>query len=129
MFWQRNIFTLWAEWHFVDVLREVLKGWKNFLLFGLNYFSIPILLKTLIAPWRKYTWSYGRGFDIKRYLETAVSNLISRSIGLVIRVFLILIGLFVEILIILAGALLFFGWILLPFLLVGGLILGLKILL
>lgn len=125
---QKNIFTLWLQWHFFEASREVLKAWKNFLLFNLNYFSIPLLLKTFFSPWRRYRWSYGRGFDIKVYFETAVSNLFSRSVGAVVRSFLICIGLLAEIFIILAGAIIFLGWILLPALLVFGLILGIKIL-
>ena len=128
MFLQKNIIFLWIQWNFLDAPKEILKAWKNFLLFNLNYFSIPILLKTLFSPWRRYAWSYGRGFDIKVYFEAAMSNLISRSIGLIIRVFLIFIGSAIEMFIVLGGALVFLSWILLPFLLVGGLILGIKIL-
>lgn len=127
-FLQKNILFLWMQWNFFDAPKEILKAWKNFLLFNLNYFSIPILLKTFFSPWRRYLWSYGRGFDIKVYFEAAASNLISRSIGLIMRVFLIFIGLAIEIFIVLGGALVFLSWILLPFLLVGGLILGIKIL-
>jgi len=127
MFFQRNILILWLQWHFFDTLKEILKAWKNFLLFNLNYFSIPILLRTLFSPWRRYVWSYGRGFDIKRYLETAISNLISRGIGFIIRVFLILIGLIVEIFIFLGGAVVFVVWLFFPLLLIFGLIFGIKI--
>jgi len=125
---QKNILILWINWHFVEASREILKAWKNFLLFNLNYFSIPSLLKTLFSHWRRYRWSYGRGFDIKRYLETAFSNLFSRGIGLVMRSFLIFIGLIVEIFVFLIGAVIFISWVLLPILLIVGLILGIKIL-
>lgn len=128
MFLQRNIFILWLYWHFVEASREILKAWKNFLLFNLNYFSIPLLLKTLFSHWRRYRWSYGRGFDIKRYLETAFSNLFSRGIGAVMRIFLIFIGLVVEIFVFLIGAVIFISWVLLPILLIVGLILGIRIL-
>lgn len=129
MFLQKNILILWIQWHFFDVSKEILKAWKNFLLFNLNYFSISILLKTLFSPWRRYIWSYGRGFDVKIYLEAALSNLISRSIGLIVRVFLIFTGLSVEIFIILAGIIIFFSWILLPAFLILGFYYGFKILL
>jgi len=103
-------------------------AWKNFLRFNLNYFSISLLLKTLFSHWRKYQWSYGRGFDIKRYAEVFFSNLISRVIGAIIRFFLILIGVVAEIIIVLAGIIVFLGWLLLPVLLLAGLWFGFKLL-
>jgi len=114
-------------WQFFDVPREIIKAWKNFLLFYLNYFSIPLLIKTFFSHWRRYQWSYGRGFEIGRYLEVFFSNLISRVLGAVVRSFLIFFGLIVEIFIVLAGFIVFIGWLVMPALLVAGLVFGLKI--
>ena len=107
--------------------RELIKAWKNFLLFNLNYFSTLSLFKTLFSPWRKYKWSYGKGFDIKRYFEVLFSNLISRVLGAITRSFLIFIGLAVEIFIVFAGLIVFVGWLIMPTLLVAGLIFGFKV--
>lgn len=122
-----NIFLQWLSWHFFDVPRSILIAWKNFLRFNLNYFSIPLLLKTLFSPWRRYQFTYGKGFDIGRYFTVFFSNLIFRLLGAVMRGFLIIIGLLVEVLIIFAGIILFFGWLVLPALLIAGLIFGVKI--
>jgi len=124
-----NIFLQWLSWHFFDVPRSILIAWKNFLRFNLNYFSIPLLLKTLFSPWRRYQFTYGKGFDIGRYFTVFFSNLIFRLLGAVMRGFLIIIGLLVEIFIIFAGIIMFFGWLLFPALLIAGLIFGFKILL
>lgn len=123
-----NIFLQWLSWHFFDVPRSILIAWKNFLRFNLNYFSIPLLLKTLFSPWRRYQFTYGKGFDIGRYFTVFFSNLIFRLLGAVMRGFLIIIGLLVEIFIIFAGAILFFGWLVLPAILIAGLIFGFKVL-
>ena len=77
IFLSQNIFIQYFLWYFHDVPKEILKGWRNFLVFNFNYFSIPLLLKTFFSHWRQYKWSYGRGFDIARYLEAFFSNLIS----------------------------------------------------
>ena len=75
------------------VVREIIiSGWKNFLFFGLNYFSISLFLRTFFSHWKRYSWSYGRGFDIGRYFNVLVSNLISRILGAIARTILILIG-------------------------------------
>jgi len=127
--WKQNIFFQWLSWQFFDVPGNILKAWGNFLRFNLNYFSIPLLLKTLFSSWRRYRVPYGKGFDIGRYFEAAFSNLLFRILGAAMRGFLIIIGLLVEIFIIFAGIIMFFGWLLFPALLIAGLIFGFKILL
>jgi len=124
----QNIFFQWIFWQFFEAPGNILKAWRNFLLFNLNYFSIPLLLKTFFSPWRRYKVSYGKGFDIGRYFEALFSNLIFRTLGAILRSFLIFIGLLVEFFIIFTGAILFFGWLILPVLLIAGLIFGFKIL-
>jgi len=120
----QNIFLQYLNWQFFDVPGNILKAWRNFLKFNLNYFSVPLLLKSFFSPWRRYNMPYGRGFDIGKYLETLISNLIFRFLGLVMRSFLIIIGLLVEIFIIFAGAILFFGLLVLSAILIAGLIFG-----
>jgi len=84
------ILIQYLSWHFFDVPKDILRGWKNFLKFGLNYFSISLLFKTLFSHWRKYRWFYPKGFDIGKYIEVFFSNLISRILGAILRIFLII---------------------------------------
>lgn len=103
-----------VEWYFFGFPREILRIIKNFLKFGINYFSIPFLLKTFFAHWHKYSWQYPKGFDLLKILEVWASNQISRMIGMVARSFLILIGLIFEIFVLFFGILFLFCWFLLP---------------
>lgn len=123
----QNIFFQWFFWQFLEVPGNILKAWKNFLKFNLNYFSTPLLLKTFFSPWRRYQVFYGKGFDVGRYFEALFSNLIFRILGAVMRSFLIILGLLVEIFIIFAGIIIFFSWLALPALLIGGLIFGIQV--
>jgi len=116
-------------WQFFDMPKAILKAWKNFLLFNLNYFSVPILLKTFFSHWRRYHYPYGRVFEAWRNIETFVFNIMSRIIGAILRTFFIILGLIVEIFIVLIGTVIFLGWLVLPFLLILGLIFGIKLLL
>jgi hypothetical protein len=125
---KRNIILQWFEWYLIDKPLSILTTWKNLLLFNLNYFSIPLLLKTFFVPWRKYSWPYCRGFDLKIYLETFISNAIMRILGAILRFFLIVLGIILEIFIILIGISAFIVWFLLPFILVYFFLLGLKVL-
>src|SRR4030042_5932211 len=106
-----NIFKQYFSWHYGEQARVLLRVWKNFLRFNLNYFSLHLLCKTLFSPWRRYQWSYGRGFELGRYLQVCFSNLMSRLLGAIIRFLLIIIGILVEIFIILVGAAIFIFWV------------------
>ncbi len=126
---KQNMFSQWVFWQFFEVPGNILKAWRNFLLFNLNYFSIPLLLKTFFSPWRRYKVSRGKGFDIGKFLEASFSNLIFRILGAVLRSFLIFIGLLAEIFIIFAGVIVLLGWLVLPILLIFGIYHGFRILL
>lgn len=125
---RQNIIFAWLSWQFYDVPKFILKVWKNFLLFNLNYFSVPLLIKTFFSHWRQYKWSYGRGFDIGRYFEAFASNLISRILGAIVRSILIFIGILIEIFIFFTGIIIFLGWLFLPILLIFGIYYGFRIL-
>lgn len=123
---KKLIYTQFFTWYLIDQPRAILRAWKNFLKFNLEYFSIVLLLKTLFSPWRRYIWSYGRGFDFKTYLEAFTSNVISRGLGALLRVFLILIGVALELFLFFAGMTVLALWFLWPIILIIILVLGFK---
>jgi len=123
---ENNILGLYLEWYLADQPKLILKGWRNFLNFNLNYFSIPLLLRTLFSPWRKYQMTYGRGVDFGRYFETFVFNAFSRVIGLVMRIILIVSGVILEAGILLVGLFALVVWYLHPFILVFALMFSLR---
>lgn len=123
----QNIFIQYLLWQFFEVPGNILKAWRNFLFFNLNYFSIPLLLKTLFSHWRRYSWSYPKGLNIGKRFEVFFSNLLSRILGAIMRIILIFIGLLVEIFLFLGGAIIFLVFLFLPALLIGGLIFGFQI--
>lgn len=127
-FLKQNILFLWFEWHFFDVPREILKAWKNFLKFNLNYFSVPTLVKTFFYYWRRYKINYGRSFNPGRYFQVFVFNSFSRFVGAVLRFFLIILSLFFEVLIFFLGLVLFLVWFALPVLIALGFIIGVRLL-
>lgn len=127
---EKIILLQYLTWQFIDSPKAILGGWKNILSFNLNYFSIPVLLKTFFSHWRKYYYPYGKKWDPWRYFEAFVFNvLMSRLIGAILRTFFIIIGVLVEIFIILAGLVVVLAWLALPFLLVFGFIYGFKLIL
>ncbi len=122
-----SIHIQYLTWHFIDMPKGILKGWKNFLVFNLNYFSVPALLETFFSHWHGYRYSYGKHFTPTRYFEAFIFNAFSRIIGIILRILLIFLGLLIEIPIFFIGLIVFLGWFILPFLSVAGLFLGLGI--
>jgi hypothetical protein len=123
-----NLLLEYFIWHFFEAPLNILRAWRNFLLFNLNYFSLPLLLKTLFSPWRGYQWSYGRGFDPSRYLQTFISNSFSRLLGCFLRLTLILAGIITETIILFLGGLILLGWLFLPVVLILSFVFGIKLL-
>ncbi len=123
-----NILTQYVQWHFFEMPKEILRGWKNYLKFFSYFFSIPILIKSFFSPWKRISWGYGRGFSPTRFLETAISNVFSRIIGAFLRSILIVLGIFSESIIFVLGAIFFIAWIFLPAIFIFSFFFGLKLL-
>jgi len=124
---KQNTFLKYLLWHFIEAPKSILKGWGNYFRFGLNYFSVGLLMKTLFSPWRNYRWFYPKSFDIGKYFEIAFSNLISRILGFIPRVILIIIGVLFEALIAFFGLLFLLTWFILPIILILGIYHGIRL--
>lgn len=122
----QNIIFEYFSWQFFEMPGNILKAWRNFLLFNLNYFSINLLFKTFFSPWRHDVSVYPKGLDIGKYLEVLFSNLISRILGAIVRSVLIIMGIAAEICIIFVGIIVFLGWLILPIIIIFGFILSFK---
>lgn len=116
---RENIVTTWLLWHFMEMPVFLFSVWKNYLVFGLDFFSTPFLLATMFSPWGKYAWNYPKNFSITEYIGIFISNVFSRVVGAFCRLLLIIIGIFAQIFIFTAGIFLMLCWILLPFILAG----------
>lgn len=115
---QKGILAGWLVWHFYEMPRLLFLVWNNFISFGAEFFSVPILISTLFSPWRRYKWRYPRGFNIGGYFETFVSNMFSRIVGAVCRSVLVVVGLLAMVFIFVLGSIAILFWFLAPFILV-----------
>ena len=116
------------RWYYGQAIKDVLTGWRNYIIFSLNYFSIPLLLKTLFAPWKRDITKKPRGLDLQKLFEYIAFNTISRGLGFLVRFFTIIVGIIFSLLVIVLGAIFFVIWLLLPFVIAGLLILAITIL-
>lgn len=121
---QSSIISSFLNWFFAKAPMQILELGKNFLRWGWQFFSIGYFIPRLFSPWHRDITFYGRGFDLKRWLHVAGWNLISRIIGAVLRLSVLLAGLIIEALLIASTVLVLVGWFLLPIIIPGFLILG-----
>jgi hypothetical protein len=117
---RENILVEWFLWHFYEMPKFLILVWKNYILFALNYFSLPVLLKSLFSPWRKYKWVYPKGFNVVEFFNTLISNIFSRILGFFMRIILIFVGIVFQIFVIFVGAIIFLLWLLTPLLIFVG---------
>lgn len=113
-------------WQFIDIPKRIIKIFSNLIWFGYYFFSIRYCLKNLFSPWKKIVWKYDRGLNIGQHIETFFSNIISRVIGFLMKVFILIIFIVYEVIIILLGIISFIGWISIPFVVLFLLFFGLK---
>ena len=116
----QNIIATWLSWHFYEMPKFLFGVWKNYISFALDFFSLPILLKSLFAPWRRYNWIYPKGFDVGEFLSILISNIFSRILGALMRIVLIIIGILFQILVVVAGFIVLLLWVLIPFIVLAG---------
>ena len=87
-----------------------------------HLFSVPILVRTLFAPWRRIM-TYP-GASIGEHARALADNLVSRAVGLVVRL-LVLVAAGVMLLgVCLAGIIEIIAWPLVPLAVVGAVVKG-----
>ena len=101
-------------WHYTRAFQNIWGIWMNFFWFTYNFFSLPILLKTLFLPWQRMGEEYKKGFDIKEFSETLVINSLMRVVGIFMRLAVILVGSIALLAVAFLGLGMFLLWALLP---------------
>lgn len=105
------------KWHYTFGVDFYLLRFKNILLSLNHQFSLNLLLPTLFAPWKRLiSTSNRKGFNLARDFEELSFNFVSRGIGAVVRLIVLVFGVFTLILVALGGIVGFSIWVALPFL-------------
>jgi hypothetical protein len=79
----------YVRWHYGEALVHYLRLLKTLWWFVTAYFSVPLLLVTLFSPYKRLYEPHRRGESIGTHLEHLVINTLSRCIGFVVRLCLI----------------------------------------
>lgn len=109
-----NFFEWWLVDEPINLWGITIKITRRVLVF----FSIPVLIKTLFAPWKRDIHSAVNS-SLDMIVRVLIDNLVSRLVGLVIRTITIIIGLIITSLTFVGGIIFLLFWFLLPVITVG----------
>jgi ATP-dependent Clp protease ATP-binding subunit ClpC len=105
----------YLDWHFVKIPKSIADSSQNLFIFITYFFSTGSLLRTLFAPWkRQVIKKRSPGWSFTEFFEVLTFNLISRFIGALARLFLILAWFIAGLMTVIFGILAFSLWIILP---------------
>ena len=121
-------FFEYIYWHYSSGAASVMKRGITFARGVLNYFSVLHLFRTLFYPWHRYIEPYHRGFYLSEFLTTLAGNIISRVLGAIMRLVMIIFGTVVSVIALIASLAVFVAWLFLPVLLPGSFVLGIILL-
>lgn len=85
-----SLLVEYGRWHYSDALVAYIRILKNFWWFVVAYFSMPLLLKTLFVPYKRMT-EHTVG-TVSSWLEASVMNTLSRLVGFLVRLCLLITG-------------------------------------
>jgi hypothetical protein len=105
-------------WHYGAGLIAFVRVYKNFWWFLVQFFSIPQLSTSLLAPYKRMTERRGSLLDLEWLVGFIIINSMSRLLGLVIRLVIIFVGLLCLVAFSLTALISYGLWLVAPFLLI-----------
>lgn len=123
-----SIMQHYLLWHYTRAFSELFHVWLNFLWFTMHFFSVPQLLRSWIAPWKRITQDRGEKWNLEDLAGFVIIGFISRLIGFILRTIIMFLGLIALTITIILGAVVFVFWVTAPVSLIGLLGYGLTLL-
>ncbi len=106
----------YVRWHYTYALTDLVNIVRNFVWFFYEFFSIPLLAKTLFVPFHRLS-EQSHGFNLEAWGEALLVNTLMRFVGALLRITLIVLGTVCIVLTFVAGIVFFVAWLLVPFIL------------
>ncbi|GIW69148.1 MAG: hypothetical protein KatS3mg100_642 [Candidatus Parcubacteria bacterium] len=102
-------------WHYSHSFESYFRIWRTILWGVFHFFSVPFLVRTLVAPLMRTGETYAKGFDPAQWAQTFLLNTIMRIVGMVARLIVLAVGGLVMAAAVLAGVVGFVVWLVWPF--------------
>ena len=119
----------YLHWHYTRGVVDYVRVWGNFAHFFFNFFSIQLLLRTLLNPWKRLgDETEVHITDIEAYFSRAVVNITMRLIGIAVRLMVIVMGMITLVITIIVGSVGFVLWFVTPMGIILLFIAGIKLL-
>lgn len=115
-----------SYWYYRAMPRLILTASRGYLSHTYYGFSIPLLARTLVAPWKRDSQGTD-GLTLAQRFQVWLENITSRFFGFIVRSATMLVGLSLTGLEAVAFGLGFLLWLALPFVLIFLVILGVQI--
>lgn len=106
-----------VRWYFMEQPNKILSTYFAYLRAFVEIFSFVFLLRTMFSPWKQIADVYPqKGFNLSAMSQSFTLNMVSRTIGFLIRFFTLVMGLaFIVVLTVLFG-MFYMGWLTFPLL-------------
>lgn len=115
-------------WHYTRAFMELFHVWFNFIWFVVHFFSIPQLMRSWFAPWKRMVEGRGEKWNLEDLAGFIIIGLISRIIGFIMRTVVIAIGLVSLFIVVVGGFLVYAFWIAAPIVIISLLGFGITLL-
>jgi hypothetical protein len=114
-------------WHYSRAWLEMIHVWKNFVWYTIHFFSLPHLITSWFAPWKRMVEGRGDVWNLEDLAGYVIVGLLSRIVGGLVRTVMIAIGTTALCFTVIAGALTVALWVVAPVLIVVMLISGIAL--
>jgi len=108
----------YVRWHYTQGVVDLVNNVINFLWFVYNFFSIPLLLRTMFVPFHRLEEQAMKGLHLEQWAQAMLVTTLMRFVGALLRTFLILIALVFLALVFAGGFALLIVWIAMPLVLI-----------
>lgn len=115
-------------WHYTRAFLEIFHVWLNLLWFVVHFFSLPQLMRSWVAPWKRMTEDRGEKWNLEALAGYIIINMFSRLVGAIMRTTIIALGLFALLLTIAGGLVVYTFWIFAPAVIIALLAFGISLL-
>lgn len=110
-------FLPWVIW---QEPKRIVRGYREYARAFNEILSVGFLLRTLVSPWKGIAEEMPSIVRWDRFLQAFFVNLVTRGIGMVIRLVAIIVSLALQILLLALFLILFIGWFIFPIIAVIG---------
>lgn len=109
-------FLPWVLW---QEPKNILRSYGAYARAFSEILSVSFLLRTLLSPWKGIAEEMPSALQWDKFLQALFVNLVTRMIGMVIRLVAIILSVVAQLLLLVLFILLFAGWFVFPFIVIG----------